>query len=195
MIVWINGAFGAGKTTTAFELHRRIPSSFVYDPENVGYFIRKNAPEQFSKGDFQDIPLWRQMNYEMLAMLLRQYDGIIIVPMTVVNKEYHDEIIGKLIKNGFDVRHYILYASEETIIKRLKKRSIGKPDDFGIQSIKRCLYSFDNIIADTKIMTDNKSVDDVVTEIAKMCNVPLVVGKRTLLRKLTNRIFAKIRQR
>jgi len=195
MILWINGAFGAGKTTTAFELHRRIPNSFVYDPENVGYFIRKNAPEQFSKGDFQDIPLWRKMNYEMLAMLSHQYDGIIIVPMTVVNKEYYDDIIGKLIQNGFDVRHYILYASEETIMKRLKKRSIGKPDIFGVRSIKRCLHSFNNIITDTKIMTDNKSVDDVVYDIAKMCNVSLVVGERALLRKLTDRVFAKIRHK
>ena len=45
MILWINGAFGSGKTTTAYELHRRLkPLSYVYDPENVGYFLRKNEP-------------------------------------------------------------------------------------------------------------------------------------------------------
>ncbi|MBQ9717880.1 MAG: tunicamycin resistance protein, partial [Clostridia bacterium] len=38
MILWINGTFGSGKTQTAAELHRRIPDSFVYDPENVGYW-------------------------------------------------------------------------------------------------------------------------------------------------------------
>ena len=37
MIVWINGAFGAGKTLTAGEIHRRLPDSVVYDPEDVGY--------------------------------------------------------------------------------------------------------------------------------------------------------------
>ena len=41
MIIWINGAFGSGKTQTAFELHRRIPNLYVYDPENIGSFIKK----------------------------------------------------------------------------------------------------------------------------------------------------------
>ncbi len=44
MIIWINGAFGSGKTQTAYELHRRLDGSYVYDPENAGYFIRKNLP-------------------------------------------------------------------------------------------------------------------------------------------------------
>ena len=43
MILWLNGSFGAGKTTVAHELQRRLPDAFVYDPENVGYFLRKNA--------------------------------------------------------------------------------------------------------------------------------------------------------
>lgn len=44
MIIWINGAFGSGKTQTAYELHRRLDGSYVYDPENAGYFIRENLP-------------------------------------------------------------------------------------------------------------------------------------------------------
>ena len=33
VIIWINGGFGAGKTTLAQELHRRLPDTVVYDPE------------------------------------------------------------------------------------------------------------------------------------------------------------------
>ncbi|UUZ79056.1 hypothetical protein LJK88_27920 [Paenibacillus sp. P26] len=66
MILWINGAFGSGKTQTAYELHRRIPGSFVYDPENAGYFIQRNMPRAARKDDFQHYPLWREMNYSML---------------------------------------------------------------------------------------------------------------------------------
>lgn len=29
MIIWLNGAFGVGKTQTAFELHSRISRSLV----------------------------------------------------------------------------------------------------------------------------------------------------------------------
>lgn len=53
MILWINGAFGSGKTTIAYELNRRIQDSYVYDPENVGYFLRKNAPKIFWKMIFK----------------------------------------------------------------------------------------------------------------------------------------------
>ena len=57
MIIWINGAFGSGKTTTAIALKRKLPNSFIYDPENIGQFIRNNSNGLFSEGDFQDIPL------------------------------------------------------------------------------------------------------------------------------------------
>ena len=35
VIIWINGGFGAGKTTLAEELHRRLPDAVVYDPEDA----------------------------------------------------------------------------------------------------------------------------------------------------------------
>ena len=63
MILWINGAFGAGKTTVANELNRRIENAYIYDPENAGYFIRKNIPQQINTEDnFQDYKLWRDFN-------------------------------------------------------------------------------------------------------------------------------------
>ncbi|MCL2409518.1 MAG: AAA family ATPase [Oscillospiraceae bacterium] len=193
MILWINGAFGAGKTTTAFELHRRIPGSFVYDPENAGYFIRRNAPSHFLLGDFQDIPLWRKTNYEMLKLIADQYDGLIIVPMTLVNREYYDEIVTKLIDDGIDVRHFILYANKETLKKRLKRRSIGKPDIFALNSIDRCLEAFDTVITDEKIITDNKCVDDVLAEIAEKADIALIPDKRPAVKKLIDRYVTLIK--
>ena len=55
MIIWINGAFGSGKTTTAIEIERRLKNSFLYDPENIGYFLRRNMPKEiWAVDDFQD---------------------------------------------------------------------------------------------------------------------------------------------
>jgi hypothetical protein len=39
VIIWINGGFGAGKTTLAKELHRRLPDAVVYDAEDVGLML------------------------------------------------------------------------------------------------------------------------------------------------------------
>lgn len=83
MILWLNGSFGAGKTTVAHELQRRLPDAFVYDPENVGYFLRKNAPEVCRTEDFQDVPLWRDFNYETLKWIAGTYPGVILAPMTL----------------------------------------------------------------------------------------------------------------
>jgi len=193
MILWINGAFGSGKTTAAYELRRRTNNSFVYDPENVGYFIWKNAPPKFKKGDFQDIPLWREMNYHMLRLIASGFGGLLIVPMTLVNKDYYDEIITKLANDGLDIRHFILYASKATILKRLKKRSVGKPDAFAMQSIDGCLHAFDTRITDIKIMTDDMSIDGVVAEIAEQCGIVLNPDKRPRIKRLFDRFATWIK--
>jgi hypothetical protein len=51
MIIWINGAFGGGKTTLAEELHRRLPDALPFDPEYVGYILRRWAPPADDAGE------------------------------------------------------------------------------------------------------------------------------------------------
>ncbi|SDO02778.1 hypothetical protein SAMN04487897_107125 [Paenibacillus sp. yr247] len=41
MIIIINGAFGAGKTTAANRLLPLMPNSIIFDPEEIGYMFRK----------------------------------------------------------------------------------------------------------------------------------------------------------
>lgn len=53
MIVWINGAFGSGKTTLVAEPHRRLPDALVYDPEQIGFVLRGIV--EVPNGDFQHI--------------------------------------------------------------------------------------------------------------------------------------------
>jgi hypothetical protein len=50
VIIWLNGGFGAGKTTLAKELHRRVPDAVVYNPEDVGLMLWKWMPPN---DDFQ----------------------------------------------------------------------------------------------------------------------------------------------
>ena len=195
MIIWINGAFGSGKTSAAYELNRKLPDSFVYDPENVGYFIQRNAPPEFAKGDFQDFPLWREMNYKLINLITSAYTGILIIPMTLVNPEYYDEIVGRLKADGIDVRHFILYASKPEIMRRLRFRlsRVFGGDTFAVQSIDRCIHAFDNLITEEIIDTERMGVDEVVDEIARRCNLSLPVDKKTKLGRSLYRIGVLLR--
>jgi len=47
VIVWLNGTFGCGKTSTAAKLHSPVPSSRVFDPETVGYMLQPNLADLF----------------------------------------------------------------------------------------------------------------------------------------------------
>lgn len=197
MLIWINGAFGAGKTTAAYELHRRLPEAYVYDPENIGYFLRKNTPPQCHTPDFQDMPQWRLFNYETLKLIAETCPAPVIVPMTLVNPAYYEEIIGRLRAEGVDVRHFVLYASRETILKRLSvrnlrpsmmRRSVMKKESFAVSAIPRCLDFFDNHVAGGKLPTDDMTVDQVVEAIASACGLTLLADSRSAVKKALHRL-------
>ena len=103
--MWINGAFGAGKTQTAHELHRRVDGSRIADPELLGFALHETLPPA-ARGDFQDLPQWRTGVVATLRDAEAAHDGPVIVPMTLVRDDYFDEIVGQLRASGVDVRHY-----------------------------------------------------------------------------------------
>ena len=191
MIIWLNGAFGAGKTTVASALCQRLPGSFCYDPENAGFFIRKNLPPPLLTGDFQDYPMWRAFNLDMLTYIARQYDGCIIVPMTVTSRAYYDELIGPLSRN-FDLRHIILYAGRETLLKRLASRLEGRRS-WGAQQIDRCIRAFDTDITEIKLATDSLTVGQAAERAAEIAGVPLIPDRRGPLRRSLHRLATQCR--
>ncbi|RED66180.1 AAA family ATPase [Cohnella lupini] len=164
MILWINGAFGAGKTTIAYELNRRIPNSFIYDPENVGYFIRKNSPKQILKDDFQDHLIWREFNFSMLQMIYKEFPGTIIVPMTLVNPVYFDEIVNKLRMDGIELNHFTLLADRETLLKRLKSRG-DDSHSWPAKQIDKCITSLTQDMFRNHIHTDHLTPEEILVRI------------------------------
>jgi RNase adaptor protein for sRNA GlmZ degradation len=192
MIIWINGAFGSGKTQTAFELNRRIQNSFVYDPENLGYFISKNIPPSIKNEDFQDYEMWRELNFSLIKHIEGKYDGILIIPMTIVNPKYFDEIIGSLRQCGVEVRHYTLMASKETLLKRLKSRGDGV-NSWGAKQIGRCLEGLSNEVFQHPIDTEKMSIEDVVVKIASMSNINLSPDNTGRLRRKINRFLTQVK--
>ncbi|NMO96590.1 AAA family ATPase [Paenibacillus lemnae] len=174
MIIWINGAFGAGKSQTANELHRRLPQSFIFDPENAGYYIRSNLPQEIKTPDFQDYAMWRQFNYEMLKHMDTHYNGIIIVPMTIVSPKYFEQIVGRLRSGGCTVHHFALWVSKENLLKRLQKRGDSR-HSWPAQQIDRCLEGLSQSVFERHLDTNNMTIDEVVENIAAELNLELIL--------------------
>ncbi|MET9699509.1 NUDIX domain-containing protein [Streptomyces sp. NPDC006529] len=119
MIVWINGTFGAGKTSTARELTGLLPDATLYDPETVGDALRLLLPRERldEVSDYQDLPSWRRLVVDTAAALLAEVGGVLVVPMTLLRQEYRDEIFGALAARRIAVRH-VLLTPEETILRQ-----------------------------------------------------------------------------
>jgi 8-oxo-dGTP pyrophosphatase MutT (NUDIX family) len=128
VIVWINGAFGAGKTSTARELIDLIPNSTLYDPELVGGQLRHLLPQKrlAEVSDYQDLPIWRRLVVDTAAALLSELGGVLVVPMTLLRQEYRDEIFGGLASRRIPVRHVLLRPDETILRERIATRE--EPD-------------------------------------------------------------------
>ncbi len=188
MILWLNGAFGAGKTHTAYALANRLPGAYVYDPENLGFFLRDNLPAALQTSDFQDYPQWRRWNGELLAHLAAQHSGPVIVPMTVTDAGYFRELTTDLP----DFRHIILTAEPKTILQRLRKRGEGK-SSWAAQQMERCVTAFaktpqeDGYLPGQRLATDGLSLDQVVETVAAITGLTLEPDTRTGWRKRWDR--------
>ncbi|KDN57757.1 tunicamycin resistance protein [Exiguobacterium sp. AB2] len=164
MIIWINGAFGSSKTIAAKQLQQRLANAFLYDPEQAGFFIRDNLPKVMRLPDFQQYPEWRAFNVEMVVKIATSYDVVILVPMTLVEPTYADDITGSLERDGFPVHHFILSASKRTLEHRPNKQSMWF-NSWRKQQIDRSLDAFVDDINGKTIHMDKLSYDAVVDAI------------------------------
>jgi predicted kinase len=119
VIVWINGGFGAGKTTLAQELRRRLPDAVVYDPEDVGLMLWKWMPPG---GDFQHLPSWRELVVATALSLRRHHAETLIVPMSLIRDAYRAEILDGLADAGEEILHVFLEADAGVLRERLNAR-------------------------------------------------------------------------
>lgn len=199
MIVWINGAFGAGKTQTAHELGRRLGDTMVVDPEVLGLALHKMLPPH-GRGDFQDLPQWRQGVTATLRQADAMVQGPVIVPMTLVRDDYFEDVIGGLRAVGVQVRHYSLIASPATLRRRLRLRAgyglahlAGRDESWAVHQIDRCVAALASDRYATQIDTDDQSIDDVVEMIAGDCALPLLRPRYSPARYGVRRLAVGVR--
>ncbi|HEV7629076.1 MAG TPA: ATP-binding protein, partial [Streptomyces sp.] len=119
MIVWLNGTFGAGKTTTAGELVQLLPDARLFDAEQVGAMLGHvdGLPDL---GDFQHWPPWRHLVVETASQLLDYVGGTLVVTQSVLVRQYWEEIHGGLLRAGIAVHHFVLHSDPVTLARRIE---------------------------------------------------------------------------
>src|SRR5699024_8618698 len=140
VIVWINGAFGAGKTQAAYELVRRTDRSVLCDPEIVGHGLNSMVPPAV-RGDFQDLPAWRiGVRDQLAAVASAPEHDLVVVPMTLIRPAYREEILDHLAARGHDVRRVVLTARPATLRRRLRGRAaplLGRGEAWALSRVDR----------------------------------------------------------
>ncbi|MEU4834859.1 AAA family ATPase [Streptosporangium sp. NPDC023615] len=204
MLLWINGPFGGGKTQTAHEIRRRLPGSVVCDPEHVGFGLHRMTPPRL-RGDFQDLPAWRQGVYEVLDLALGGHDGTVIAPMTVVEPAYFEETVGRLRERGHDVRHFALLADRETVLRRLRERVFGRAaqlvigkggalrrESFAVSRLDLCLERLREKEFAEQVWTDRLTIPRTADHIAASAGLTLTPNTDGALRGRLRRTWTGI---
>lgn len=120
MILFLNGAFGIGKTTVARALVRRLPDAVLFDPEPVGIVLQRLRRID----DFQDLVLWRRLTIAGIR-LARLFRRNVVVPMAFSNAAYLREVLEGVARFEPDVLHLCLVAPVDTVLQRLRDRGAG----------------------------------------------------------------------
>lgn len=172
MIVLINGSFGVGKTTIAKLLRKSLPGSAIYDPEWIGFVLRR-LPKWIKlngagSDDYQDIVLWRRSAVAGVRLFRLFASGPIIVPMAFSRRDYFDEIITGIERFDSDLRVYCLKAGLATVKKRLVGRGTkveGPGAEWIARRIIECMEAHNDPYFGVFVNTEGRSARDVAEEI------------------------------
>ena len=168
-VIWLNGAFGVGKTTVARALAAELADALIVAPEDIGRMLRKVVPAAVRTSDFQDIPSWRRLTVATIESIRCDHPGPLVVPMTLVNPAYFDETVGRLHRSGVTVHHFTLVAGPKTIRRRLLRRlSVPWATRWALRRVQRCTSALQSPLFATHVDTENRSVSDVVAAIRGM---------------------------
>lgn len=163
-IIWINGAFGSGKTTIANELVSKFECGCMYDPEELGQFISAHVSDGMLYEDFQEHPLWTKLNAETLLHMGQSFEGVVIVPMTLIDEKRVSQIVTTLQAGGVNVLMFTLKASKETLEQRLLKRG-DVAGSWPHTKIEACINALNENKMSHQIETDEKTVSAISSEI------------------------------
>jgi shikimate kinase len=168
VIIWLNGTFGAGKTTTARQLAGLLANARPFDPELVGYLLME-ALNDHEFRDFQDLPPWRELVPVFTEKIAAFTGQRLIAAQTVLREDYWRELTQGFSQTPLEVFHVLLHVDSDVLAERIRADEI---------SAKACQWRLDHVsdyersrpwmesAADFVIDTTNLPAADVAARIA-----------------------------
>ena len=179
MILMINGSFGIGKTTVAKLLRHSLPGSAIYNPEWVGFVLRRLPKWIELKGsgsdDYQDIALWRRSAVAGARLFRLFVLGPVIIPMAFSRRDYFDEVVSGIEALDSELRVFCLKARLTTVKKRLVERGTkieGPGTEWIARRIIECVEAHEDPHFGEPVDTEDHSAGEVAEEIIRRlrCN-------------------------
>lgn len=167
MIIWLNGTFGAGKTTTAAALIPMLDGFRVFDPETVGYMLAPNLAD-LPVADFQHWPAWRPLVVATALALRNQTKQDLVAPQTVLNEDYWTEIASGLRQQGEIVFHVVLDADADVLRSRIHRSCEAR--EWRLAHLDRYISARRWMLANADLVLDTSAVSAVeaATSIAEL---------------------------
>jgi hypothetical protein len=167
VIIWLNGTFGAGKTTTAALLTEKRQRLRLFDPESVGYMLRPNLTD-YPVTDFRHWEPWRVLTPFVADELMRFSGRSLVAPQTVLEENYWDELEAGLSARGHEVLHVLLEAEENVLRGRIEADQVelaAKPWRLGHLSryacARRWIVRRADLVVDTTHLTPEQIADRI----------------------------------
>lgn len=167
MLIWLNGAHGAGKTKVARRIAARRPGTWLLDPEQIGFMLRRAWPGAMPD-DFKDLPAWRKLTVAMLEAAAQSEAPLVVVPMTLAEPGHFEEIVGGMRAAGVDLRHFALMAEPATLRRRLGKR-IDWPSSrrWALARVDGCSAALADERFATHLRTDALNIEQVAEAVLR----------------------------
>ena len=124
-MVWINGTFGAGKTTTGTLLARRDDRLRVFDPEWVGYLLSNNLADH-EVSDFQHYASWRRLVPVVADEVARFTGQSLVVIQSVLDVDYWAELTAGVAALGHEVLHVVVESDVATMRQRIEADEVER---------------------------------------------------------------------
>ncbi len=169
----INGSFGIGKTTCARLLRPKLPGAVIFDPEWIGFVLRRLPG--YHRSDYQHLPSWRRLTI-LGARLFSIMAPHVIIPMTFTHKTYFREVKEGLKASGKPLLHVCLTAPLPVVQQRLTQRGevMGDPRfEWVHRRAIDCFHAHQDPEFALHIPTEGRAPDEIAAQLARIASPQL----------------------